>query len=68
MHWLTKDMRYFRKLMNVDGRGMPIVSPRIIKSMVETLNDAQSNAKKFDLSFQMIVGGKDKIVDNAGAR
>jgi hypothetical protein len=47
---------------------VPIASAKVFKSMNDAILDIRSNYKTTSHSFLMILGGKDRIVDNQASR
>lgn len=54
--------------MYFDGTSIPIFSGGIAVSMIESINDIQDNYASHKLPSLIITAGKDKLVDNKGAR
>jgi|DEB0MinimDraft_12_1074336.scaffolds.fasta_scaffold117220_1 alpha-beta hydrolase superfamily lysophospholipase len=66
--WVCHDKAYWRKLCNLDGTALPIVTAGISDTMMDAVKDCVDFAHKHTLPTLLITAGKDKIVDNVGAR
>jgi esterase/lipase len=58
---------YTKIMMNLDGTVSPILTPGIVMSMDNSVMDVQRNLKSMKHPYLILVGDKDKIVDNEGA-
>jgi len=52
----------------IDGTALPIISGGVADSMMHAVYDVNAFAHKHNLPVLVLTGGKDKIVDNVGAR
>ena len=68
IHWISHDKSYYRKLMVLTGTAMPMMSAGLASSMDTCIQDLKANRKKHTLPTLVLTGGKDKVVDNVGAR
>lgn len=66
--WVCHDKNYWRKLNFIDGTALPIVSGGICDGMADAVGDTVAFAHKHTLPTLVLTAGKDKIVDNVGAR
>lgn len=51
----------------LNGTAHPCLSGRAFTSMVDSVRDVQDNQDKTTTPYLLLIGGRDKIVDNAGA-
>lgn len=66
--WVCHDPHYWKKMNVIDGTAMPIISGGVAWTMMEAIGDVNTFAHRHTLPTLILTGGKDKIVDNAGAR
>lgn len=66
--WISHDKHYWRKLNYFDGTQIPLVSGGIALSMMEAIADVHDFQHTHTYPTLLLTGGKDKIVDNKGAR
>ncbi len=64
--WLSHDKNYWRKVNYFDGTAIPLVSSDIIQGFDDSIKDIAENRHKHTLPVLVMMGGKDKIIDNAG--
>lgn len=66
--WISHDKHYWKKLNYFDGTSIPLISGGIALSFMEAITDVHDNQHKHTTPTLLLTGGKDKIVDNKGAR
>ena len=52
----------------MDGTNVTYVAPKTCESMASSISDIHAYSSRHTLSTLLLVAGKDKIVDNKGAR
>lgn len=67
-HWVCHDPMYWRKLQYVDGTALAVVSGGLGWSMMYAVSDCVNFAHRHTLPTLVVTAGKDKVVDNKGAR
>lgn len=67
-HWVCHDKKYWKRLNELDGTQAPFVNARMVTSMGDSIRDIKDNAHKHEVPVLIMLAGKDKIVDNQGAR
>ena len=68
VQWVCHEKAYFRKLLDLNGTQCPFVSGGISCSMMDCLKDIDDFSHRHTLPTLLITAGKDKVVDNSGAR
>mmetsp|Transcript_16955 Transcript_16955/g.26113 ORF Transcript_16955/g.26113 Transcript_16955/m.26113 type:complete len:212 (-) Transcript_16955:405-1040(-) len=69
IHWITHSKYYWVHLLSeFDGKGIAITSPGILAAWIDAIHDIEANYDAHQLPFLIVIGGKDKVVDNLGAR
>jgi hypothetical protein len=61
---MTHNKDYWKEIMNIDLSTPPLISSGILMSMDYSLMDVVDHAKSFIHPYLIILGDKDKIVDN----
>ena len=66
--FLAKCKLFWRNSMSVvNGTTHPLLSGQSFCSMVDGIHDVQDNQHKTTIPYLLLIAGRDKIVDNAGA-
>ena len=68
VHWVCHEKAYFKKLMDMNGTVFPLLSGGISCSMIDCINDVGTFSHRHTLPVLLLTAGKDKVVDNLGAR
>ena len=68
VQWLCHDKKFIRRALTFDHTATPHLSGGILKSWIEAIMDIQDNSSKHTLPTLILTAGKDKFVDNKGAR
>ena len=68
VQWVCHEKAYFKKLMDMNGTQCALISGGISCSMMDCLNDIGHFSHRHTLPTLLITAGKDKVVDNLGAR
>ena len=68
IQWMTHNKDYWRQILNIDQCTPPLISGGIIMSMDRCQMDVMDHAGKFKHPYLLLLGDKDKIVDNDAAR
>ena len=61
---MTHNKDYWKEVLNIDACTPPLVSGSIIMSMDHCCLDVEDTAKDFKHPYLILMGDKDKIVDN----
>ena len=66
--WICHEKKYWQKMQGVDGTQMALISGGVSVSMMDKIDDIKANYDKHTLPVLLLTAGKDKVVDNKGAR